>query len=66
MRVRLDVFDVAGRRVRTLTEGAHQAGIWDFIWETTNGAGSPVGSGVYYVSLDTPRVRLTRRVLVLR
>jgi hypothetical protein len=66
MRVRLDVFDVGGRRVRTLTEGSHQAGIWDFIWETTNGAGSPVGSGVYYVSLDTPSLRLTRKVLVLR
>jgi hypothetical protein len=66
MRIRLDVFDVAGRRVRTLTEGSRQAGTWDFMWETTNSAGSPVGSGVYYVSLDTPTARLTRKVLVLR
>jgi hypothetical protein len=66
MRVRLDVFDVAGRRVRTLAKGSLRGGTWDFIWERTNTAGSLVGSGVYYISLDTPSLRLTRKVLVLR
>lgn len=65
-RVRLTIYDVNGRRVRTLvdrveTEGAHVAR-----WDGRDGAGIRVASGVYFLALDTGKTALQRRVVLLK
>jgi flagellar hook assembly protein FlgD len=47
--VRVSVFDVVGRRVRTLVEGVSSAGVNRVTWDARDDAGRPVGSGVYFV-----------------
>ncbi len=44
----LRVFDAAGRLVRTLHDGAIQAGVHPFAWDGQDEAGQPVPAGTYY------------------
>ncbi|NNE43889.1 MAG: T9SS type A sorting domain-containing protein [Gemmatimonadetes bacterium] len=46
---RLDVYDLAGRRVRRLHRGPIQRGIATFRWDGNDDAGRPVTSGIYFV-----------------
>ncbi len=47
--VRLEAFDVRGRRVRGLIDELRQPGTGTVVWDGLDDAGSPVGSGLYFV-----------------
>jgi hypothetical protein len=64
--VRLELFDVTGRRVRTLFAGALRAGRWTHEWNGTDLAGRPLPAGVYFLRLETAGSTTTRRVTRLR
>ena len=64
--VRLDVFDVTGRRVRTLHEGPLAAGSHRLEWDGTTDAGAPVAAGTYFYRLTTETRTETRRLVRLR
>ncbi|NNF06366.1 MAG: T9SS type A sorting domain-containing protein [Candidatus Eisenbacteria bacterium] len=49
--VSLDVFDISGRKVRTLTEGRRGSGSHVVRWNGTNERGQRVGSGVFFARL---------------
>jgi hypothetical protein len=51
--VRLNVLDMAGRRVATLLSGWKAAGAHQVSWDGRDAGGSPVGSGVYLVRMET-------------
>jgi photosystem II stability/assembly factor-like uncharacterized protein len=64
--VSLAIYDLAGRRVRTLlkdhaTEGAHRA-----IWDGTNDSGHAVASGIYFARLQTGAVASTTTLNLVR
>jgi probable HAF family extracellular repeat protein len=63
--VRLDLFDVQGRQVRTLS-GMFGVGAHQLQWDGRDGAGRPVGSGFYWARLRAGGQDLTRRVTVVR
>jgi hypothetical protein len=64
---RLEVFDVAGRRVRTLVDRAdHRAGEFERGWDLLDAAGRRVTSGLYFVRLQTADGSAARRVVVIR
>jgi hypothetical protein len=48
---RLDVFDLLGRRVRTLLNENAAAGHYDMFWDGRGDEGRPVASGVYFARL---------------
>lgn len=64
--VRLEVYAVSGRLVRTLVDGHRTAGEHPVFWDGTNDAGAAVTSGVYFARLvsglqvDTERMVLVR------
>ena len=64
--VQLGVYDVGGRRVRSLVDGERSAGTETLVWDGTSESGSELGAGVYFVRLTGPGVRQTRRVVRLR
>ncbi len=64
-RIRLLVHDVSGRLVRDLDDGLRSAGTHVVVWDGTDAAGSRPGAGVFFVTLDTPGVSHTRRVVLL-
>jgi len=48
-RVRLAVYDVSGRRIRSLQEGTLPAGEHELVWDGRDAAGHRQASGVYFV-----------------
>lgn len=65
-RLRLEVFDVSGRRVAMLEDGVRRAGAHQVVWCGRDDAGRTVPSGAYYVRLETDRGRDTRKVMLLK
>jgi hypothetical protein len=64
--VRLAVHDVRGRRVTTLIDATRAAGAHAVSWAGTDGAGSPVPSGVYFYRIEWNGRSETGRVVLLR
>jgi hypothetical protein len=63
--VRLELFDVSGRRVKTLVNGVLAPGPHVASWNGLNQRGDRVGNGVYFVRLTTPSKLFHARVVVL-
>jgi hypothetical protein len=64
--VTLVIFDVAGRRVRTLVRGLQPAGRHTALWAGTDDAGRRVASGVYFYRLVAGAHSATRKMVMLR
>ncbi len=64
--VRLVVYDMSGRQVRTLVNGWAQAGQRQVNWNGRDDAGRSLGSGVYYFRLDAENERQTGSIELIR
>ena len=64
--VRLAIYDVRGRLVRTLAQGDHSPGLHTTSWESRADDGSVLGQGIYFARLDVDGQRFTRRFVVVR
>ncbi len=62
----LEIFSVAGVRVRTLLAKRLFAGVHDIVWDATDDSGGDVASGVYLYRLTTDRSEATRRMVLVR
>jgi FlgD Ig-like domain len=65
-RVELAIFDVAGRRVRTLSSGFQPAGPHEATWDGFDASGLRATPGVYLVRLSTGQWHDVRRLVLLR
>ena len=65
--VDLEVFDVQGRRVRTLLSGVSHEGAGEFSvhWDATNDAGRTVPAGTYFCRLSADGATRTQKMTVL-
>jgi hypothetical protein len=63
-RVRIEVFDVTGRLVRTLVDGPRPAGDHEVMWDGTNDQGSTVSGGLYFYRMTAGRYSASRKVVV--
>ncbi|HMB70423.1 MAG TPA: FlgD immunoglobulin-like domain containing protein, partial [bacterium] len=63
--VTVAVFDVAGRRVRTLVDADRDANRYRITWDGRNDHGSRLGSGVYFVRYQAGPAEIVRRVVRL-
>ena len=62
-RAEVAVFDAAGRRVRTLFEGALAAGRHPVAWDGSGAGGAHAAPGVYFVRATTPEGSADRRLV---
>jgi hypothetical protein len=65
-RATLVVYDVLGRRVRTLIDGEVIAGEQAVTWDGGSDAGGPAPSGVYVARLESGESEKTIRILFVR
>ena len=63
---RLAVYDVCGRRVRTLLDGSLAAGSHEAEWDGRDDSGREVGSGVYLARLESGGVAAVARMGLVR
>lgn len=64
--VRVGVYDVAGRLVKTLLDGTRGAGEHAVAWDGRDEAGRAAPAGVYLIRLESEGVRLTQRAIRTR
>jgi hypothetical protein len=64
--VRLVIYDIQGKKIRTLCDETRDMGRHTIHWNGTNDLGNAVGSGVYYYRLDTGKKTLNRKMVILR
>jgi photosystem II stability/assembly factor-like uncharacterized protein len=65
-RVRLAVYDVAGRRVVTLVDDTRDAGVHAVEWNGLDARGNRAASGVYMSRLDAGKHSATRKMVLLK
>lgn len=63
---RVDVYDVAGRLVRTLHRGLLDAGEHALEWDGKDAAERAVGSGIYFLRAEAPSAQRSAKVFRLR
>lgn len=61
-----EILDVTGRRVVTLADGTAEAGLHELVWDGRDGAGHPVGSGVYFARFSIAGYRSTQKLTLVR
>jgi hypothetical protein len=64
--VRLEIYDVLGRRVRTLAHRPYEAGRHTVRWDGRNATGQPVASGIYLGRLVVGDQRHIQRLVLVR
>lgn len=63
--VTLTIFDVSGRKVRTLVNESRAANRHSVVWDGRDDRGQMVGSGVYFYKLDAGSFTQTRKMMRL-
>jgi hypothetical protein len=58
------VYDLQGRLVRALADGARPAGRYRAVWDRLDGDGMRAAAGIYIVRLATPDAQLTRKLVL--
>ena len=65
-KVRLQIFNSLGQRVRTLVNGVQNPGTHEVRWDGTNDAGLALSSGIYLYKLTAGDMSLTRKMLLIK
>jgi aminopeptidase N len=65
-RVALQIFDVRGALVTTLTDRHFERGIYEITWNGVSARGEPVASGIYFYRLRTAAGVISKKMLLLR
>ena len=66
VQVKLTVYDINAREVRSLVSGNLSAGTYDFTWDATSNSGAATSSGFYFYSLQAGSFIQTRKMTLLR
>jgi hypothetical protein len=61
----VSVYDLAGRRVRTLVEGEVTPGRHRLTWDGRDASGNRAAPGVYLAKLEAPHVKATKKLTLL-
>ena len=64
--VRLGIYDVKGRLVTTLVSEVRSVGVQSTTWNGIDHRGTEVGSGIYFVRLESGGQVQTRKILLLK
>jgi hypothetical protein len=64
--VSLKVYDLSGRLVRTLRDGAEVAGYHTVDWDLEAESGRALAGGVYFYRLESPGFTATKKMIVVR
>jgi fibronectin type 3 domain-containing protein len=65
-RVRIEIYDLSGRRVRTLVDQGRDAGTYLTVWRGRDDLGGAVGSGVYFYRAEIGGYRVERKMVLLK
>tara|TARA_B100001250_G_C19505530_1_gene659342 strand:- start:287 stop:748 length:462 start_codon:yes stop_codon:yes gene_type:complete len=64
--IQINIFNVLGKKVRTLTDEYQEVGAWSVGWDGLDNDGMKVASGVYYFELKNYSRRERARLVLIR
>ncbi|HUT63266.1 MAG TPA: FlgD immunoglobulin-like domain containing protein [Anaerolineae bacterium] len=64
--VSLAIFDLCGRRIKTLVNAPQKAGYHTAIWDGRNEAGIPVSSGLYFYRINAANFTKVRKMTMVK
>jgi len=62
----LEVFDILGKRVRTLVNTVEEAGPYSVTWDATDELGRALANGMYVYRMITPRFKDIKRMTFVK
>ena len=64
--VTLTIYNVLGQQVRRFEESTHSAGLFQLDWDGTDDRHSEVASGIYFYSLTTSDLTITKKMILVK
>ncbi|RKZ35267.1 hypothetical protein DRQ33_00025 [bacterium] len=65
-RVKLEIFDLRGRKIKTLTDEMKQSKLYSVKWYGCDETGIPVPTGIYFAKLKTEKTTAIRKLLLTK
>ena len=65
-KVNIVIYDLIGKKIKTLVSGFQTAGSKNVNWNATNTQGEPVSAGVYLYSIEAGDFRQTKKMILLK
>ena len=65
-RVTLAIYDILGRKIRTLVNETKAAGSYNVTWKGKNNQGQPLASGLYFYKLQAGEFSATKKMMLLK
>ena len=64
--VRITIYDMLGRDVKTLINEYQDPGYRSIIWDATNDYGKPVSAGIYLYQIQAGEYMQTKKMVLLK
>ena len=64
--VELKIYDILGRRVKTLISGAYDVGNYSIVWDATDMNGNLVSNGIYFYAIRAADYSSTKKMLFMK
>jgi hypothetical protein len=64
--VRIMIYDILGREVKTLINSIQDPGYKSIQWNATNNAGQPISAGLYLYTIQAGKFRQTKKMVLLK
>lgn len=65
-RVDLSIYNIMGQKIKTLTKGKREAGVYREYWDRRDERGNRVSAGIYFYRLQTENFSLIRKMVLLK
>lgn len=64
--VRLEIYNVVGQKIKTLTSGLYAPGRYEIYWDGTSDNGQALASGLYFYRLKTLEGTICKKMLLMK
>ena len=64
--IMLNVYDINGRLISTLADDTFDTGYHSFVWNGLDQTGNKVSAGIYFYSLQTKEMTLTKKMILMK
>jgi hypothetical protein len=64
--IMLNVYDINGRLISTLADDNFDTGYHSFVWNGLDQSGNKVSAGIYFYSLQTNEMTLTKKMILMK
>ena len=64
--VKIDIYNIAGNKIKTLVSKEHQPGRYKVQWNATNEQGAPVATGMYIYKIRASNFVSVKKLLLMK